>query len=108
MTVRDGAHLFYWLYYADGGNAPAGRPLVIWLEGGPGASSTSYGNFGKLGPLDPSSRPRTSTWVGGAEAVYFTLKRGGRCKRAQPRRIDSESAGEYFEVGHLGSQISSF
>ena len=30
------------------------------------------------------------------------LYNGGRDRRAQPRRVESASPGEYFEVGHLG------
>lgn len=69
-TVRPSAHLFYWLYYAGGGDAPAGRPLVVWLEGGPGASATSYGNFGKLGPMDPDGRPRAASWVHSVNLLF--------------------------------------
>jgi len=39
-------HLFYWLYPAADENAP----LTIWLNGGPGASST-FGNFLEIGPM---------------------------------------------------------
>ncbi|KAK3930484.1 Retinoid-inducible serine carboxypeptidase [Frankliniella fusca] len=70
-TVRPGAHLFYWLYFARGGTSPApDRPLVVWLEGGPGAAASSYGNFGKLGPLDPSGAPRNSTWVNDVNLLF--------------------------------------
>lgn len=74
VDVRPDAHLFYWLYYAQGGDAPAGpwaaRPLVVWLEGGPGASSTSYGSFGKLGPLGPDALPRNFTWVSSVNLLF--------------------------------------
>lgn len=43
--VRPGAHVFWWLYYSTATDviAPEDKPLVIWLQGGPGASGT--GNF---------------------------------------------------------------
>ena len=41
------------------------------------------------------------------KVLHCTLSQGGgRCKRAQPRRVSSGSPGEYFEMGHLGSQMS--
>ncbi|KMQ92843.1 retinoid-inducible serine carboxypeptidase, partial [Lasius niger] len=36
---------------------------MIWLQGGPGSSSTAYGNFEELGPLDTDLNPRNYTWV---------------------------------------------
>ena len=35
VDVRTGAHMFYWLYEAA---TPTQQPLVMWLQGGPGAS----------------------------------------------------------------------
>ncbi|SPP82450.1 retinoid-inducible serine carboxypeptidase-like [Drosophila guanche] len=65
IEVRPGGYMFYWLFYTTGGNIPnyADRPLIIWLQGGPGSASTSYGNFGELGPIDMDSQMRHSTWV---------------------------------------------
>ncbi|XP_052128745.1 retinoid-inducible serine carboxypeptidase-like isoform X1 [Frankliniella occidentalis] len=63
VDVRDGAHMFYWLYYVNGGDTPADKPLVLWLQGGPGASSTSFGNFEEIGPLDSNLNARNATWV---------------------------------------------
>ncbi|XP_063701657.1 retinoid-inducible serine carboxypeptidase-like [Culicoides brevitarsis] len=65
VTVRPGAHMFWWLYYTTNPNVVSytERPLVIWLQGGPGASSTGYGNFEELGPLDLFEQERNHTWV---------------------------------------------
>lgn len=50
VEVRDNAHIFYWLYLTTAAvNNVTEKPLVIWLQGGPGASSTGYGNFAELG-----------------------------------------------------------
>ncbi|KAJ8971222.1 hypothetical protein NQ317_008811, partial [Molorchus minor] len=53
VTIRQGAHMFWWLYYttADVSNYTE-RPLIIWLQGGPGMPSSGYGNFLEIGPLD--------------------------------------------------------
>lgn len=70
VDVREGAHMFYWLYYVNGGNEPAGKPLVIWLQGGPGASSTSFGNFEELGPLDTDLKKREKSWVNHVNIMF--------------------------------------
>ncbi|XP_034667673.1 retinoid-inducible serine carboxypeptidase-like [Drosophila subobscura] len=65
IEVRPGGYMFYWLFYTTDGNVPsyADRPLIIWLQGGPGSASTSYGNLGEVGPIDMDSQIRDSTWV---------------------------------------------
>ncbi|KAK9300872.1 hypothetical protein QLX08_006578 [Tetragonisca angustula] len=64
VKVRPTAHMFWWLYYTTANvSSYYEKPLVIWLQGGPGASSTSYGNFEELGPLDVDLKPRNYTWV---------------------------------------------
>jgi len=64
VQVRPNANMFWWLYYTTANvNSYYDKPLVIWLQGGPGGSSTSYGNFEELGPLDVNLKPRNHTWV---------------------------------------------
>ncbi|KAL8163741.1 UNVERIFIED_CONTAM: hypothetical protein K2H54_036241 [Gekko kuhli] len=64
VPVRSNASMFWWLYYADN---PAKNftelPLILWLQGGPGASGCGYGNFEEIGPLDADLKPRRTTWV---------------------------------------------
>jgi len=60
VTVRPNAHMFYWLYYNE---QTTEQPLVIWLQGGPGASSTGYGNFEEIGIVDENLNIRNSSWV---------------------------------------------
>ena len=85
VTVREDAHMFWWLYGSTGSDRDT-RPLVMWLQvyrytfsthyrvntyiiiraslqGGPGGSSTGFGNFLELGPLDVNLKPRNTTWV---------------------------------------------
>ena len=75
VTVRPGAHSFYWLY---GAAAPVARdtaPLALWLQGGPGASSTGFGNLAELGPraLLPNGTtvPRATSWVQLANLLFL-------------------------------------
>lgn len=64
VTVRDGAHMFWWLFHTTADVADSSeRPLIMWLQGGPGGSSCGYGNFEILGPLDLDLQPRNTTWV---------------------------------------------
>ncbi|KAL0004887.1 hypothetical protein SO802_012448 [Lithocarpus litseifolius] len=41
--------LFYWFFEAQ--EAPSHKPLVLWLNGGPGCSSVAYGAAQELGPF---------------------------------------------------------
>ncbi|CAG9130065.1 unnamed protein product [Plutella xylostella] len=72
VDTREGAHMFYWLFYttADVPNYTQ-RPLVVWLQGGPGGSSTGIGNFEILGPLDLSLQPRNYTWVNDFNVLFL-------------------------------------
>jgi len=63
VDVRPGAHMFYWLYQSYHPDGYLTRPLVLWLQGGPGASSCGYGNFEIIGPLDLDLQERNTTWV---------------------------------------------
>ncbi|KAJ9709981.1 hypothetical protein PVL29_001455 [Vitis rotundifolia] len=44
--------LFY--YFAEAETDPATKPLVLWLNGGPGCSSLGVGAFSENGPFRPS------------------------------------------------------
>eukprot|EP00127_Corallochytrium_limacisporum_P002190 Clim_evm84s108 gene=Clim_evmTU84s108 len=69
--VRKDAHMFWWMYGMQGDKeARAEAPLVLWLQGGPGASGTGYGNFLEVGPYDPKMQARKSTWASKTNLLF--------------------------------------
>ncbi|EDL15860.1 serine carboxypeptidase 1, isoform CRA_a [Mus musculus] len=71
VTVRKDAHMFWWLYYATNPCKNFSElPLVMWLQGGPGGSSTGFGNFEEIGPLDTQLKPRNTTWLQWASLLF--------------------------------------
>lgn len=71
VEVRKGAHKFWWLYLTTTNAEPTTRPLAIWLQGGPGASSTGYGNFEEIGPLQLDQSERNYTWVKDMNVLFI-------------------------------------
>jgi vitellogenic carboxypeptidase-like protein len=73
----DDAHLFTWYWPALNGNASA--PLLVWLQGGPGASSL-FALFTEMGPyrlnaiLNPVPNP--STWNTEFSMIFVDNPRG--------------------------------
>lgn len=53
VTVNEqaGRALFYWLVETPASRKPESRPLVLWLNGGPGCSSVAYGAAEEIGPF---------------------------------------------------------
>lgn len=51
VTVNEesGRALFYW--FIEAVEDPSSKPLVLWLNGGPGCSSIAYGEAEELGPF---------------------------------------------------------
>ncbi|XP_062975972.1 retinoid-inducible serine carboxypeptidase [Elgaria multicarinata webbii] len=71
VPVRSNASMFWWLYYADSPTQNFTKlPLIMWLQGGPGASGCGYGNFEEIGPLDTDLKPRRTTWLQAASVLF--------------------------------------
>ncbi|XP_028391058.1 retinoid-inducible serine carboxypeptidase-like [Dendronephthya gigantea] len=72
VNVRENAFMFWWFYGAQTED-PATRmskPLVLWIQGGPGASGTGFGNFEELGPEDTNGKKREYTWLKVANVLF--------------------------------------
>ncbi|XP_031338715.1 retinoid-inducible serine carboxypeptidase-like isoform X1 [Photinus pyralis] len=64
VTVRPHAHMFWWLYYTTANVSHfTERPLIIWLQGGPGMPSSGYGNFLEIGLLNINLTEKDHSWV---------------------------------------------
>ena len=72
VDIRKDASMFWWLYGAQTSDPTerVHKPLVLWFQGGPGASSSGYGNFEEIGPLDVNLKPRDSTWIKEANLLF--------------------------------------
>jgi len=72
VQVRENAFMFWWLYGASTSDPSerVNKPLIMWLQGGPGGSSTGFGNFEELGPLTVELKPRNTTWLQAANVLF--------------------------------------
>ncbi|XP_031266215.1 serine carboxypeptidase-like 51 isoform X2 [Pistacia vera] len=72
VEVRPKAHMFWWLYNSPYRveNPSKPWPIILWLQGGPGASGVGIGNFQEVGPLDNYLKSRNSTWLRKADLLF--------------------------------------
>ncbi|KAK7262227.1 hypothetical protein RJT34_29790 [Clitoria ternatea] len=72
VEVRPKAHMFWWIYRSPYRVEDPSKPwpIILWLQGGPGASGVGIGNFEEVGPLDTSLKPRNSTWLRKADLLF--------------------------------------
>lgn len=70
--VRPKAHMFWWYYRSPNRDQDPNKPwpIILWLQGGPGASGVGIGNFEEIGPLDTDLKPRNSTWLSIADLLF--------------------------------------
>nr|ACG42988.1 serine carboxypeptidase 1 precursor [Zea mays] len=70
--------LFYYFVEADVVD-PASKPLVLWLNGGPGCSSLGVGAFSENGPFRPSGQVLVKneySWNKEANVIYLETPAG--------------------------------
>nr|XP_025625681.1 serine carboxypeptidase-like 45 [Arachis hypogaea] len=53
ITVDDNHDRALFYYFVEAESNPASKPLVLWLNGGPGCSSVGVGAFVENGPFRP-------------------------------------------------------
>ncbi|GFP93537.1 serine carboxypeptidase-like 51 [Phtheirospermum japonicum] len=72
VEVRPKAHMFWWYYKSPYRTQDSSKPwpIILWLQGGPGASGVGIGNFEEVGPLDTYLKPRNSTWLQKADLLF--------------------------------------
>ncbi|XP_061362670.1 serine carboxypeptidase-like 35 [Gastrolobium bilobum] len=65
--------LFYWFFEAQ--EAPSQKPLLLWLNGGPGCSSIGYGAARELGPFLVKDKERLKlnkfSWNRAANIIFL-------------------------------------
>ncbi|KAL7115901.1 hypothetical protein ACP275_04G210100 [Erythranthe tilingii] len=72
VEVRPKAHMFWWYYKSPYRTEDPKKPwpIILWLQGGPGASGVGIGNFEEVGPIDTFLKPRNSTWLKKADLLF--------------------------------------
>ncbi|KAL2539404.1 Serine carboxypeptidase-like 45 [Abeliophyllum distichum] len=56
VTVDDRKQRALFYYFIEAEKDPSSKPLVLWLNGGPGCSSIGVGAFSENGPLRPNGQ----------------------------------------------------
>nr|GMD32714.1 serine carboxypeptidase-like 34 [Ipomoea batatas] len=74
VSKKHGRALFYWFFEAM--EKPEDKPLVLWLNGGPGCSSVGYGLLEELGPFlsqkgKPELRFNNYSWNTAANLLFL-------------------------------------
>ncbi|XP_025670731.1 serine carboxypeptidase-like 45 [Arachis hypogaea] len=54
VTVDQKKHKNLFYYFVESQTHPSSKPLVLWLNGGPGCSSLGVGAFSENGPFRPN------------------------------------------------------
>ena len=70
VPLRPNASMFYWFYRTTHPDGYRNRPIVLWLQGGPGISGIGVGNFLEIGPSDQNMKQRNSTWIQTANVLF--------------------------------------
>eukprot|EP00891_Asterochloris_glomerata_P001932 jgi/Astpho2/1932/e_gw1.00038.110.1_t len=70
------------------------EPLIIWLQGGPGASGTGYGAFEEIGPYTIGFRERKHNWASRANLLFIDNPVGTGFSYVEPHANFSQSNNE--------------
>uniref|UniRef100_A0A0E0F672 Serine carboxypeptidase-like 45 n=1 Tax=Oryza meridionalis TaxID=40149 RepID=A0A0E0F672_9ORYZ len=93
--------LFY--YFVEAELDPATKPLVLWLNGGPGCSSLGVGAFSENGPFRPSGQVLVKneySWNKEANVIYLETPAGVgysySADAAYYQGVDDKMTGHYI------------
>ncbi len=92
-VVEEDKHLFYWFF--ESRNDPKNDPIVLWINGGPGCSSTT-GLFFELGPssisegLKPVYNPYS--WNNNASVIFLDQPAGTGYSYSSKTSVSSTDA----------------
>ncbi|KAJ0547854.1 putative carboxypeptidase C [Helianthus annuus] len=70
--------MFWWCYKTPYRTQDPNNPwpVILWLQGKPGASGVGTGNFEEVGPLDSFLKPRNCTWLTKADLLLWIIQLG--------------------------------
>lgn len=74
VNVDDEKHKALFYYFVEAQTDPSSKPLVLWLNGGPGCSSLGVGAFSENGPFRPSGNMLVTnlhSWNTEANMLYL-------------------------------------
>ncbi|WCJ33275.1 serine carboxypeptidase-like 45 [Euphorbia peplus] len=80
ITIDESQNRALFYYFVEAQTDPASKPLVLWLNGGPGCSSLGAGAFSEHGPFRPSSGANLTineySWNREANMLYLESPAG--------------------------------
>ncbi|KAF8694268.1 hypothetical protein HU200_038406 [Digitaria exilis] len=79
VSVDDAGKRALFYYFVEAEVDPASKPLVLWLNGGPGCSSLGVGAFSENGPFRPSGQVLVKneySWNKEANVIYLETPAG--------------------------------
>ncbi|XP_051150689.1 serine carboxypeptidase-like 45 [Andrographis paniculata] len=79
IGVPQNQERFYFYYFVEAENQPQSKPLVLWLNGGPGCSSIGAGAFSEHGPFQPNGNVlvrNSYSWNKVANILYLESPAG--------------------------------
>ncbi|XP_019158360.1 PREDICTED: serine carboxypeptidase-like 34 [Ipomoea nil] len=99
VSQKHGRALFYWFFEAT--ENPEDKPLVLWLNGGPGCSSVGYGLLEELGPFlsqkgKPELRFNNHSWNTAANLLFLE----------QPVGVGFSYTNTSSDIGRLGDKFA--
>ncbi|CAB4295987.1 unnamed protein product [Prunus armeniaca] len=100
VNKTHGRALFYWFFEAI--NNPQDKPLLLWLNGGPGCSSVGYGATEELGPFfvqkgsEPKLKFNPYTWNNAANLLFVE----------SPVGVGFSYTNTSEDIGQLGDKIT--